>query len=176
MIAFEVKKLLTVKDRFEELSVIARDAVGLEPARTLQELNNYANRGVDIILMTQGDTLIGYLLFGKAEIFINWSKNLPLRLRLVKEKALNIYCLSHIHVLKNYWKKGLTAAMAVEYCKAIYDQGGEYLLIWGAATEELAQYGLKKPGSKVLEGIKDSRGHTVGIRDLKIFLEQEGRL
>lgn len=171
MINMEIMPLLTLKDRFEQLADIAEASVGLEKDKALAGLSMYAARGVDCLLVTDGDETVGYLLFGPDEKFVPWLQHMKLKMHLVKQGVRSSWTICHLHLLPQYLKRGITARMSVAYCKEIVRRGGTHLLMWGYATDELANYALAKPGGRVFDGFTDSNGRPVGVRDLMTYLK-----
>jgi hypothetical protein len=171
MITIETHKLMSLQDIFPALIDIADDAAERDPEEALIELKMYSQRGADCVLMKDSGEPIGYIIYGPAEKFIDFTEELTLLIRMKKEGGEKPYSACHVHLRKKYLKGGYTARMAVEYCRNIVAEGGTHLLLWGYATDELANYAIAKPGVRLFEGMTDGNGRPVGVRDLSVFLK-----
>ena len=171
MITFTYYRLLMLQDLFPDLVDIARDAVGKDPDLTLSELRAYSLRGVSCTLAYDGETLVGYVLHGSADKFIAWANQLPLLMRLRAEGLHPIHTACHVHLRRAHWKTGTQLAMSRAMAQAILDEGVDYLLLYGYATDQLAAYSLKQPGGRALEGLLDRNGRQVGVRHLPTYLD-----
>lgn len=169
-ITFQKAKLHALTDLFPAFAEIAQQAVDMNPEACLADLHQYALRGADCVVAYDGETMIGYALYGPAEKFIRWADQMPLLLELAKRGRRNVYMGSHFHLLKSYWGKGVQLKIMREYSQDIFDRGGKDYLVWGSLTRELSDYSNSKPGTEVLEGFFDSRGFPVGLRRIRDYL------
>lgn len=166
----EITSLLHVKDAFPQLASIGAKATGRNPVELKNELDRYARRGADCVLLYCDDVIVGYLIFGHIDKFVNWSKNIPLKARLSQEGIEDVYTTCHIHVLPEYLGQGNTTLMQKSYGEHLLNKNVLYILLWGYATDQLCEFSLSRPGARVFEGLYDNNGRRVGIRNLKAHI------
>lgn len=171
MITFEHGSLKDYKHLFDEFIKLARLSVGMDEEKTARQLDYYTNSGCDVILVKDEDKLIGYTIHGEVGQLIRWVDHPRLKIAIVKAGGKNVHMSCHIHILKEYWKKGLSTKLFCEYSKAMLAKGSDYALQWGYLTDELASYSLSRKGTKLLEGFLDHNGRQVGIRSHTEFLK-----
>lgn len=172
MITFKMNPLLALKDQYPALVEVAEDAVGRTPDVITAELEMYARRGLNCVTMYEDEVLIGYVLYGAVEKFISWPTQLNLLMKLRSMGIQNINTVCHVHIRKAYWKTGHQKQLSREFTKYMLAEGTTHLLLWGYATDQLAEYSIKQPGSQVLEGLLDPNGRIVGVRDLATYLAE----
>ena len=152
------------------LSEIAFDAVGKDTASALMELKSYAVQGANCIVAEDDSGIVGYIVYGPLSIFVDLSKTGDLVKRLVSEGVGKVNTACHVHVRRAYWKTGTQLAMSRAMAENMVSNGVSHLLLYGYATDQLAQYSLSQPGSRELPGVYDLAGRQVGVRDLRAYL------
>lgn len=172
MITFKMNPLLALKDQYPALAEVAEDAVGRTSEVITAELEMYARRGLNCVTMYEDEVLIGYVLYGAVEKFLTWTKELPLLMKIRALGITEINTVCHVHIRKAYWKTGHQKQLSREFTKYMLAEGTTHLLLWGYATDQLAVYSTKQPGSQVLEGLLDPNGRIVGVRDLAVYLAE----
>jgi hypothetical protein len=170
MITTQNHKLRDLEPMFSAMADIGFDAVGKSRESTLEELAYFAPRGMGCVTIHDEGELIGYTLYGPVRLFINPLKNVQTFLRLREEGIHEIYTACHVHIRRSYWKTGTQKIMSRAFAQAILDEGVDYLLLTDYATDQLAEYSMRQPGSRALSGIVDRNGRPVGVRDLAVYL------
>lgn len=171
MITFTKSKLIATPELYQTFAEIAEEAVAKPRDECLAELQRYALRGVDCTVVYDGDELIGYILHGPIEKFLLIVKHIPLVLKLRSIGVVNPQTACHVHLRRAYWKTGTQLQMSREMAKSMLADGTSHLLLYGYATDQLAEYSLSQPGSVALPGMLDYNGRQVGLRDLAVYLE-----
>jgi GNAT superfamily N-acetyltransferase len=170
MITTQNHKLIDLKAMFSNMADIGFEAVGKSREATLEQLAYFAPRGMGCVTVYDAGELIGYTLYGPVRLFLDPLKNVRTFLRLREEGIRDTYTACHVHLRKAYWKTGTQKQMSQAMARAILDEGASYLLLSDYATDQLAAYSLKQPGSRALDGVLDSNGWQVGVRNLAAYL------
>lgn len=176
MITYSHHRLIDVEDHFNEMSEIAFKSVDLEVGYALDQIKMFSRRGCDCVLAFDGDRLIGYVIHGEAGKLFDWSRHLHIKIALAKVGIKRVDMACHIHLLKEYWGNGTSTQLFVEYSKGMLRNGAEYTLLWGYATDQLTSYSLSRVGSRVLDGVVDTNGRQVGVRDIRVFIDRYDRV
>lgn len=171
MITFEHHVLTKVPEMHKTFVKIA-DEYGIhDHERNINQVASYSRRGVNCVVAKDGEDVVGVSFYGQADKFIDWTKQLPLKLHLSKRDIKAVGCATFIYARKDLLKSGVTANLLAEFCQGMLDMGLTHTMLWGYATDELASFSFTRPGSEKLEGFRDLSGRQVGIRDLKVFTE-----
>jgi GNAT superfamily N-acetyltransferase len=165
MITASQHTLSEVPELFDEIAQLGNRAVGDDVDHVRTSLKTRAKRGAFITLLKDGERIIGSIVTAPLAAY---DTDLKVKLAVAKKGVAqrDVALACHIYLEREFWGQGMHSRLLAERDTECPKRGFKYVLIYGAATDQLQAWCERFPNLIELNEL-DGRGHKILLRPLE---------